>query len=76
MHERVKWINDNLMKVNADKCNLLVSTNNTVKIKMEKFDITNSKSGKLLGVKFYHKLSFNDHISELCKKASRKIHAL
>ena len=30
----------------------------------------------LLGVKFDHKLSFNDHISELCKKASRKIHAL
>ena len=76
MHERVKWFNDNLMKINADKCNLLVSTNNTVKIKMENFDITNSESGKLLGVKFYHKLSFNDHISELRKKASRKIHAL
>ena len=29
-----KWFNDNLMKVNADKCRLLVSKNNTVKIKM------------------------------------------
>ena len=31
---------------------------------------------KLLGVKFHHKLSFDDHISERCKNASRKIHAL
>ena len=54
----------------------LVSTNNTVKIIIENFDISNSKSEKLLGVKFDHKRPFDDHISELCKKASRKIHAL
>ena len=71
-----KWFNDNLMKINADKCHLLVSTNNTVKINIGNFDITNSKSEKLLGVKFRHKLYFDDHISELCKKAGRKIHAL
>ena len=54
------------MKINADKCDLLVSTNNTVKIKIGNFDITNSKSEKLLlGVKFDHKLSFDDHTSEL-----------
>ena len=43
---------------------------------MGNFDITNSKSQKLLGVKFDHKLPFDDHILELCKRASRKIHAL
>ena len=31
------------MNINNDKCHLLVSTNNTVKIKIENFDITNSK---------------------------------
>ena len=71
-----KWFNDNLMKINADKCHLLVTANNTIKIKKGNFDITNSKSEKLLGVKFDHKLSFDDHISELCKKASSKIHVL
>ena len=71
-----KWFNDNLMQINSDKCHLLVSSNNTVKIKIGYFDITNSKTEKLLGVKFDHKLPFNDHISELCKKTSRKIHAL
>ena len=64
------------MKINADKCHLLVSTNKTVKIKIWSFDVTNSKSEELLGVKFDHRLSFDDHISELSKKASRKIHAL
>ena len=66
------WFNDNLMKINAGKCHLLVSTNNTVKIKIGIFHITNSKSEKLLGVKFDHKLSFDDHISELCNNIFRK----
>ena len=60
------------MKINADKCNLLVSTNNTAKIKVGNFDITNSKSGKLLGVKFDHKLSlmitFPNYVKRLVEK--------
>ena len=55
---------------------MLVSTNNSVKIKIGSFDITNSKTNKLLGLKFNHKTFFDDHISELFKKASRKIHTL
>ena len=38
-----KWFSDNLMKINADKCHLLVSTNNTVKMKIGNFDINNRK---------------------------------
>ena len=38
------------MKINADKFHLLVSTNNTVKIKVGHFDVTKSKSKKLLQV--------------------------
>ena len=64
------------MEINADKYRLMVSTNNTVKIKIGNFDITNSKSEKLLRVKFHCKLSFDDPISELCKKAIRKINEL
>ena len=36
------------MKINADKYDLLVSTNSTVKMNIGAFDITNSKSEKLL----------------------------
>ena len=52
----LKWFNDNLTRINADKYYLLVSKNNPVKIETNNFDITNSKSEKLLGVKFDHKL--------------------
>ena len=65
------------MKSNADKCDLLVSTSNKVNIKIDNFDRRSSKCEKnLLGVKFDHKLTFDDHISELCKNASRNVHAL
>ena len=64
------------MKINADKCHLSVSTNSTFKIKIRKFDMTNSESEKLLGVKYYHKLSFDDHTLELCQKPSRNIQPL
>ena len=69
-----KWFNDNVVKINTEKCHLLVSTKNTVKIKTGNFGITNGKSKKLIGVKFDHKRSFDDRISELCEKASRKMH--
>ena len=71
-----EWLSDNVMKSNADKCHLLVSTNNAINIKIGDIDINNSTCEKLLGVKFDYKLTFDDHISVLCKKASRKIHAL
>ena len=38
-----KWFDDNLMKSNADKCHLLVSTNETVKIQVGNYNIANSK---------------------------------
>ena len=70
-----KWFSDNVMKNSADKCHLLVSTNNAINIKIETIDINNSTCEKLLGVKFNYKLTFDDYISELYKKASRKINA-
>ena len=40
------------------------------------FKINNCDTEKLLGVKFDKKWTFDDHISDICKKASRKISAL
>ena len=65
-----KFFNDNLMKITAEKCRLLVNTNSTVKERH--FGITNSKSEKLLGATFDHKLSFKDHISNYAKRLLKR----
>ena len=44
--------------------------------KLLKWFSDNLMKSKLLGVKFDHKLTFNSHISDLCKKASKKVYAL
>ena len=73
--ELFKWFDDNLMKINPDKCHLLVSTNVNVAIRIGNFRIENTKRKKLLGIKFDNKVSFDYHLSEICKKASRKLYA-
>ena len=47
-----------------------------VSAKIGKFVISNSNEEKLLGIKIDTKLSFENHVSSLCKKASQKLHAL
>ena len=70
------WFKNNCLKNNVDKCHLLVSTNNPVGIKVGDYAIGNSECEKLLDVEINVNLNFKDHISELRKKASRKISAL
>ena len=67
------WFDNNLMKSNADKCHLLVSSNEKVTIKIGSHEIANTKREKLLGVHLDSGLSFDYHISEICNKASRKV---
>ena len=69
-----RWFSDNLFKGNADKCHLLVNVKE-VSMKVDDFNIVNSKCEKPLSVKFDHKLTFNCHVSDLRKNASRKINA-
>ena len=40
------------------------------------YDIQNSYCEKLLGVRLHKKLTFEKHITDICRKASRKIYAL
>ena len=63
------WLKNNRLKNNVDKCHVLVSTNKPVGIKVGDYTIDNSECEKLLGVKIDVNLNFNDHISDLCKKA-------
>ena len=55
---------------------MLVSTNEKTKIDTGEFSVENSDCEKLLGVKIDNKLTFDYHVSDMCKKANRKINAL
>ena len=70
------WFKENHMKPNGDKCHLLVTIEKSVSINIDGSNVENKKEQKLLGMKFDSSLSFKDHITSLCKKASQKLHAL
>ena len=71
-----RWFENRLLKGNAEKCHFLVSTSLEVTLNVNNFKIKNSDCEKLLAVKFDSKLRFDQHIIDLCRRASRKIHAL
>ena len=70
------WFSNNGLKANAEKCHLLSSMGNDTSIQIYNKRICNSDSQKLLGVSIDKKLRFNDHVSNLCNKASQKLNAL
>ena len=66
-----EWFENNLLKTNTDKCHLLVSSSDTVSLRVSQYDIKNCEDEKLLGVKFANKLIFKKDIAHISGKASR-----
>ena len=63
--------------LDCDKCKLLLKNHSEdISINVGKVYIKSRASVKLLGVKIDSNLTFNEHVSDICKKASRKLHAL
>ena len=56
------------MESNAEKCHLLVSTNDRVSMNVDGFKKGKSDTEKLLGVKFDKKLTFDDQSRASVKK--------
>ena len=67
---------DNEMKANADKCHVLLNTSNELTVKINEVQIKNSQSKKILRITSENDLKFEDHINNICGKASAKISAL
>ena len=70
------WFNYNQMKGNEDKCHVILSSQDNVHVNIGTAQIENSKCQKLLGINIDSKLTFEDHINRICKKASAKLNAL
>ena len=66
----------NYLKDNPGKSQLLLTLIDKAFIKIDDTDIRSSSYKKLLVVIIDNKLTFNEHVSKLCKKANNKLHDL
>ena len=69
------------MIVNPDKFQLMLLQNSTKKVIREKLEANNNEiesadSVSILGITIDNQLSFDDHISKVCNKASMKLNAI
>ena len=68
----------NYLKLNTDKCHLLISGNKNEQMwtKLDRDIVWESKDVKLLGITLCNNLRFDKHVSNICSKANRKLSAL
>ena len=71
-----QWFSDNQLKGNTDKCHLIVSSDNPTEIQVGESVVKNTTCVKLLRIKIDSKLTFDEHVSGLCKKSADKLRAL
>ena len=74
----IQWFKNNHMKMNPDKCKLIIAGHKWEHVwaNIEDTKIWENDSVQLLGVTIDNKLRFDDHLSEICRKAENKLSAL
>ena len=70
------WFSANYFKANPKKSYFLLTSNEEVNLNSDDLIIKNIKSEKLLGINIDNFLTFNEHVSKLCRKASQKLYAI
>ena len=73
-----EWFQNNCIKLNEDKCHLMVfgDKSNDVSLNIGRITIKESTEEKLLGVILDKRLYFKQQIKSICKKAGQKLYAL
>ena len=66
-----KWFDFNYMKINSGKSNILFPENGNVSANTDDHTIISDNKNELLGKILDSKLSFEDHMNNLCKKTQR-----
>ena len=73
----LEWFANNGFKANPDKFHFISSgPENEVFLNIQQHKIYNSRYETLLGIKIDRKLTFEEHVTTLCRKAAQKLHAL
>ena len=72
----VNWFSNNEMKLNTNKCHLLLNSQESNTLKIGDLHINDSLREKLLAITFDCKLKFNKYIKDICRKVSQKLKAI
>ena len=64
------------MKTNNDKCHLITTSNSSSSVTLGNKTINSASSVNLLGILIDQKITFSEHIIQLCKNGNQKLHAL
>ena len=71
------WYKMNFLKPNADKYHLLLSSHDkNLQLNINYESVNNNNEEKILGVTFDNDFSCKVHVKNICRKASKKLHAL
>ena len=65
------WFKKKILKGNADKCHLIISSKTPVGIEVSHMTIMSEEKVKLLEIHVDNRLNFDYHITQLCKKAGK-----
>ena len=71
-----EWFSNNFLKANADKCHLVLSTDELFSINIDNEVIKNSNNKKLLGINLNNRIGFDTHVANICNRVGKKLHAL
>ena len=71
-----KWLQNNHMKANPRKSHILLINKKIEKMKINDVVLTSIIEEKLLGFTLDSELKFEKHMTDICNKASQKIHLL
>ena len=70
------WFNNNFMKANSDKSHIFLSCSEPSAVLIDGSSIESNTKEILLGITNDRDLKFDEHVSNLCKKACQKLNAL
>ena len=71
-----EWFSNNFLKANADKCHLILNTDEPFSFNVDNEVIKSRNNEKLLGINFNNRLGFDTHVTNICNRVSKKLHAL
>ena len=70
------WFEKNHLKAGPEKCHLLLSSKSSIETKIGGVSVKSSQMETLLGVSVDAELNFENHISNICNKVSKKLNVL